>query len=42
MDQPAGTRLDTRYQKFRAMGRLGQAFTDEGPIEAPSSAEQSE
>jgi acetyl-CoA carboxylase carboxyl transferase subunit alpha len=42
MDQPAGTRLDTRYQKFRAMGRLGQAFTDEGPIEAPSPAEQSE
>ena len=32
----------TRYQKFRAMGRLGQAFADDGPIEAPSPAEQSE
>ena len=42
MDQPAGTRLDTRYQKFRAMGRLGQAFTDDGPSEAPSPPEQSE
>jgi acetyl-CoA carboxylase carboxyl transferase subunit alpha len=42
MDQPDGTRLETRYQKFRAMGRLGQAFTDDGPIEAPSPAEQSE
>ena len=39
MDQPDGTRLETRYQKFRAMGRLGQAFTDDGPIEAPSPAE---
>jgi len=36
MDEPAADRLDARYQKFRAMGRVGQAFTDEGPIEAPS------
>ena len=27
-------RLEARYPKFRAMGRLGQAFVDEGPAEA--------
>src|SRR5262245_31634481 len=36
MDQPAADRLESRYQKFRAMGRVDQAFTDEGPMEAPS------
>jgi acetyl-CoA carboxylase carboxyl transferase subunit alpha len=39
---PASARLDARYQKFRAMGRLGQAFTDEGPVDAPSVSEPSE
>jgi len=29
--QPAGERLDRRYAKFRAMGRLGHAFADETP-----------
>jgi acetyl-CoA carboxylase carboxyl transferase subunit alpha len=28
-------RLDTRYAKFRAMGRLGQAFTDGTPVADP-------
>ena len=41
MNQPGGARLDARYQKFRAMGRLGQAFTDEGPAETAAS-EQSD
>jgi len=27
-------RLEARYQKFRSIGRLGQAFTDESPAEA--------
>jgi acetyl-CoA carboxylase carboxyl transferase subunit alpha len=26
---PSGERLEARYQKFRAIGRLGQAFSDE-------------
>jgi hypothetical protein len=29
-------RLDARYQKFRAMGRLGQAFVDDA---APGSGQ---
>ncbi|MFI5177024.1 MAG: acetyl-CoA carboxylase carboxyltransferase subunit alpha [Vicinamibacterales bacterium] len=33
MAEPALRRLDTRYDKFRAMGRLGQAFVDDGPAE---------
>jgi acetyl-CoA carboxylase carboxyl transferase subunit alpha len=33
--EPAAERLDKRYQKFRSMGRLGQAFADDGPAEAP-------
>jgi acetyl-CoA carboxylase carboxyl transferase subunit alpha len=32
--QPSGERLDRRYAKFRAMGRLGHAFADDTPVKA--------
>jgi Acetyl co-enzyme A carboxylase carboxyltransferase-like len=40
--EPAA-RLDARYQKFRAMGKLGQAFADDGevtigPVSRPAAA----
>lgn len=31
-------RLDARYDKFRNMGRLGQAFVDDGPAAEPGQA----
>jgi len=31
-------RLDARYRKFRAMGRLGQSFVDVGPAASPAKA----
>jgi acetyl-CoA carboxylase carboxyl transferase subunit alpha len=34
------TRLALRYDKFRAMGRPGHAFTDEGPAERPGQRPQ--
>ncbi|HYN08644.1 MAG TPA: acetyl-CoA carboxylase carboxyltransferase subunit alpha [Vicinamibacterales bacterium] len=34
----AAARLDARYQKFRAMGRLGQAFFDDSQPAAPGAA----
>lgn len=35
MAVPASARLDARYQKFRVMGRLDQAFADDGPRSLP-------
>jgi len=36
MAAPAAGRLDARYEKFRTMGRLDQAFVDDGPLEEPA------
>jgi acetyl-CoA carboxylase carboxyl transferase subunit alpha len=38
---PAAGRLDARYEKFRTMGRLGQAFVDDGPPEEQPAEEPS-
>jgi acetyl-CoA carboxylase carboxyl transferase subunit alpha len=34
-------RLDARYRKFRAMGRLDQSFIDVGPATSPANADDS-